>query len=78
MKFNNNKNYFRPSTNDSSATGDAVIGAFAHYIYHASGGVLMILDLQGKKRINGKGGVTYKLTDPAFISRMGLTFGLTD
>lgn len=73
----------QPITNSSSMTnndydgGDAIIGAFAHYTYHASKGVLMILDLQGKKRdVNGK--VKYMLTDPAFISRMGLTFGQTD
>ena len=53
------------------------ISALAHFIYHKTGGVIMILDLQGKFTQPG-GTYNYTLSDPAFISTMDGTFGPLD
>ena len=75
-KFTSNSGWI---SDDGSWTTEAM-EAFSHYTYHASGGELIVCDLQGRYRDNRRyrnGKSRFELTDAAICSRCR-SYGPTD
>jgi len=71
-KVNSNSGFVGGSDNVSAA-----LQALSHYSYHASGGMLVLCDLQcGSATRSGGGGLT--LSDPVIMSRFAGKYGVTD
>ena len=74
--------YFVKFTSNSGWIGDTrlkdvrVMAAFSHFTYHISGGAMIVCDLQGRRRKNGRKS-RFELTDPAICST-SRKFGATD
>jgi hypothetical protein len=64
---------------DNSEQGALEMEAFSHFTYHASGGSLLVCDLQGRYRFNryNRSKCRFELADPAICSR-SRKYGPTD
>ncbi len=71
-KFNNNWGW--ADARDSELAG--LIGAFSHFTHHASGGVMIVVDIQGIRRRDAGGELI--LTDPAAHHTNESRFGRTN
>lgn len=76
-KFTSNNGWI--ASEDEEGWSVLAMEAFSHYTYHASGGQLIVCDLQGRYRNNSynRSKSRFELTDPAICSRQR-TYGPTD